>query len=67
VKRHDNKVYFEDCRAIAQSVLGVLVHIDGVDRWVPQSQIDDDSEIWRNGDEGTLVVSRWWAEKAGLV
>ncbi len=65
--RDENKVFFEDCKATAQSTKAVLVYIEGVPLWVPQSQIDDDSEVWKIDDEGTLVVSRWWAEKAGLV
>jgi len=34
--------------------------------WIPQSQIHDDSEVYREGDAGTLVVSEWFAEKEGL-
>jgi len=34
---------------------------------VPQSQIHEDSEVWKRGDEGTLVVTQWWAEQRGLV
>lgn len=33
--------------------------------WVPQSQIDDDSEVYAAGHEGELVVSAWFAEKQG--
>jgi len=35
--------------------------------YVPKSQISADSEVWKNGDEGVLVVSQWWAETAKLV
>lgn len=35
--------------------------------WIPQSQIHDDSEVYENGDEGTLVVNMWWAEKQGWI
>lgn len=34
--------------------------------WIPKSQIDDDSEVYEKGDEGTLVIPRWLAvEKFG--
>ena len=33
--------------------------------WVPQSQIHEDSEVWKEGDEGELVVSGWYARKEG--
>lgn len=35
--------------------------------WVPQSQIHDDSEVWKPGQTGRLVVNEWWAEKKGLI
>jgi len=34
--------------------------------WVPQSQITDDSEVWRIGDVGNLVVTIWWARHHGF-
>jgi len=34
---------------------------------VPLSQVADESEVWRGGDRGRLVVSRWWAGKAELL
>lgn len=45
----------------------LLVLIDGKETWVPQSVVHDDSEVWKVGDEGTLVVKQWWAEKNGHV
>lgn len=33
------------------------------DVWVPKSHIHDDSEVFAEGDEGDLVVSRWIAEQ----
>jgi len=40
---------------------------DGKQQWVPQSQIHENSEVWKRGDMGPLVVTQWWAEKQGLV
>lgn len=34
--------------------------------WVPQSQVDEDSEVWQEGDAGVLVLSEWFAQKEGL-
>ena len=56
-----DKVTFEDVLVIEETPLAIRCHIDG-DRksglfWIPQSQVDDDSEIWRTGDRGTLVIS----------
>lgn len=33
--------------------------------WVPKSVVHDNSEAWKKGDEGVLVVKSWWAEKNG--
>jgi hypothetical protein len=35
------------------------------DIWVPQSQIDDDSEVWKPGTRGDLIVSGWFATQKG--
>lgn len=34
--------------------------------WVPKSQIHADSEVWKSGDSGVLVVSRWLKQKMEL-
>lgn len=33
--------------------------------WVPKSVVHDDSEAFKKGDSGSLVVKKWWAEKNG--
>jgi hypothetical protein len=45
----------------------ILVEIDGEEVWVPQSQVDEDSEVYQKGDEGTLIVSEWFAKQRGWV
>lgn len=56
------------CEAIRATEKAVLVRrANGEEVWVPQSQICDDSEIFRRGDTGTLVVKRWYAEKEGWI
>jgi hypothetical protein len=35
--------------------------------WIPQSVIHDDSEVYKAGTEGSLVVKYWFAEKEGWV
>lgn len=59
-------ISFDNCRSIKDSGKALLVLIPEVDDepvWVPQSVIDDDSEVWKERQEGTLVVATWWAEK----
>lgn len=45
---------------------GLLVDCDGLEVWIPRSQVDDKSEVWREGDEGELVIPLWLAEDRGL-
>lgn len=60
-------VEFDDVLCIAETDEAILVEIDGDQHWIPQSQVNDDSEVWSKGDEGTLIITRWIAEKKGLV
>lgn len=32
---------------------------------IPFSVIDEDSEVWKEGTDGKLIVSEWFAEKNG--
>lgn len=56
-------------KAKARSGLAILV-VDEDDNevWIPESQIDADSEIWSFTDIGTqgkLVIPEWLAKKKG--
>ena len=56
-----------EARAMRDSGKALLCKIEGdVEAWIPKSQIDDDSEVYEEGHEGTLVISLWIAEKKGL-
>lgn len=63
-----DSVSFENVRALRATELALKCNIDGEEEvWIPQSQITSDSEVWREGDEGKLVVTRWIAEQKNLV
>ena len=62
-----NKASFEGAKAIRATPACLVCVIDGEEVLVPESQIDDDSEVYEVGGEGTLVVSEWWAMQRGLV
>jgi hypothetical protein len=62
-----NKATFDDVRVIRATANALLVEIDGDEHWIPQSQIDDDSEVYADGHEGELVISEWLAQQKGLV
>lgn len=58
------------CQVIAATEKAIKVQLESEDspRWVPKSQIHDDSEAFDAKDNATgdLVVKRWFAEKEGL-
>lgn len=35
--------------------------------WIPKSVVSDDSEVWKEGDTGTMIIAEWFAEKEGLI
>lgn len=36
-------------------------------QWMPFSQVSEDSEVYKAGDEGTLIVTKWFAKKMDWV
>jgi len=58
---------FEDVNCIKETEKALLVEIEGEEVWVPKSVVHDDSEVYAEDDQGTLVVKRWWAREKGLV
>lgn len=59
-------VSIDDVRCIHATDDAILVDVDGDEYWIPNSQVTDDSEVWRKGDEGELVITEWWSTKEGL-
>ena len=68
----ENKASFTNSYAQNDSPLALFViadwdHGERRGEWIPRSQIDDDSEVWRLGQKGVLVISEWIALQKGLV
>lgn len=63
----DDQVRFDNITATGETAKAIHCELEGEPCWVPKSQITDDSEVWEKGQTGTLVVTQWWAKKAGLV
>lgn len=54
------------CKVVTETDNAILVVVpSNEDVWIPKSVIHDDSEVWRAGQHGKLVVHTWWAEKQG--
>jgi len=60
-------VQIQNAKALRETEKALLVEIEGEEVWLPKSQIDDDSEVYKEDTEGTLVIPLWLAEKHGLV
>lgn len=64
-------ITFDDCEVVHDSGKALLVIIPDLDKgepvWVPQSQITEDSEIWKLGQSGKLVVTEWIAQQKGWI
>lgn len=71
----ENTLMIEVTEVLKDTGKALLVRVDEDDPvhettddgtvWVPQSQIHEDSEVYQEGDSGTLIVTRWIAEQKG--
>lgn len=59
----------DNAKCIRETDRAILVEADEFDepQWIPQSQIDEDSEVYKLGTDGTLIVSDWFAEQRGWI
>ena len=49
------------------AILIMSPDLENGQEWFPKKFIDDDSEVWKKGHEGTFIVSSWIAERKGLI
>lgn len=61
-----DKARFELAYCLRETDKAILVDIDGDQHWVPKSVVDDDSEVWEEGQEGELVIAGWFADKENI-
>lgn len=62
----DRWVEFDDVTVKVDTPKALLCIIEGDEVWIPLSQISEDSEVYRYGSSGKLIVSRWIADQKGL-
>jgi len=69
----DKTIEIEDCNCLGESEKACLIELGddcrkaGEAVWIPKSQIHDDSEVWKKGQVGKLVITEWIAEQKGLI
>lgn len=57
-----------DALAIRSTEKALLVDIQGEgEHWIPISQIEEDSEVRQEGDQGILTITGWIAKQKGFV
>jgi len=59
--------YAEPVVCVGESTAALKLRVSGTGRtfWVPKSVVHDDSEVYKDGSSGKLVVQEWFAEKEG--
>jgi hypothetical protein len=49
-----------------ETAKAILVEFPGrKEVWIPQAAVHDNSEAWKQGDKGKLVVCAWFARARG--
>ena len=56
----------EDVRVRTETQGALLVAIGPRLIWIPKSQVLEGSDVWAEGDEGTLVIPEWLAVERGI-
>jgi hypothetical protein len=70
--RDECTVAIDGAKCLRESKRAIFVRALDQTFWVPQSVVHADSEVYRENDEGNLVLMQWWVRqqpwkrKAGL-
>lgn len=60
------KVTLHDVEALRDAGKCLVCEIEGEEFLIPKSQIDDDSEVYKVGTSGDLILPEWLAKTMGL-
>lgn len=63
----DETVEFENVTVKIETEKALLCIINDAEVWIPKSQIDDDSEVYKKDTEGKLIVTEWIAKQKDLI
>ena len=56
----------EDIEVIKETAKALLVDFEDESYWIPKSQVDDDSEVWKMGQKGDMIITHWIAGQMGF-
>jgi len=54
------------CTVKAETARALLLDFGTIETWVPKSLLQDGTEVAERGDQGTVVLPRWFVEKEGI-
>ena len=60
---NDMVTFIASAIRMSSSGLALLCRIHEREYWIPISLIDDDSEVYKPGNSGKLMIKAWFAEK----
>jgi len=70
-QEHDEKnVFAKGVKCVRHTNKAILIEIEGEggkksEHWIPQSMVHADSDVYKAGDCGKLVISKWIAKERG--
>ena len=56
----------EDIEVIKETAKALLVDFEDESYWIPKSQVDDDSEVWKMGQKGDMIITHWITSQMGF-
>lgn len=59
-------VFFNNVTAVRDTPKALIVQIEAEEYVIPKSQIHDDSEVYKEGHTGKLIIPKWLAENEEL-
>jgi hypothetical protein len=60
-------IEYEETEVIKTTDDAMLLTLDGAETWVPKSLLHADSDVYEEGDIGTVWIPEWWAIQEQLV
>ena len=58
---------FEEARCVAETSKAIKVELSGgAKHWIPRSVLSEDSEVYKEGTDGKLIIKTWFVEKEGI-
>lgn len=55
------------CTALHSTDKALLCDFGDSQQWIPHNHIHDDSDVYKPGDKGEILVTEWIAREKGLI